>query len=207
MGQLPTLDAESILWEEGKLRVAGVDEAGLGCLAGPVVAAAVVLFPCCPMIDGVKDSKLLSFVQRERLYTQIFEHAIAVGVGIATVREVEKYNVLQASYLAMQRSLSRVAPYDHALIDGREIKHAAFGAHTTIIKGDSTSYAIACASIVAKVKRDRLMRRLAQHYPGYGWEKNVGYGTKQHTQAIRELGVTPHHRRTYAPVIQAISPS
>jgi ribonuclease HII len=132
------------------------------------------------------------------------QQAIAASVGIATVREIESINVLRASYLAMQRSLRRVQPYDHALIDGRPIKQAEMGKHTTIIDGDATSYAIACASIIAKVRRDRLMKRLAERYPGYGWEKNVGYGTKQHLQGIQTLGVTRHHRRTYTPVQQAI---
>jgi ribonuclease HII len=200
----PSLDAESILWDVGKLRIAGVDEVGLGCLAGPIVAAAVVVPPHCSMLEGVKDSKLLSLPQRERLFEEVKAQAIAVGVGIATVREIEEINVLRASYLAMQRALARIAPYDHALIDGRPIKQAEMGPHTAMIDGDATCYAIACASIIAKVRRDRLMKRLAQRFPGYGWEKNVGYGTKQHTQGIQALGVTPHHRRTYAPVQQAL---
>lgn len=201
---MPSLDAESTLWREGLLRVAGVDEAGLGCLAGPVVAAAVVIPAFCAPIEGIKDSKLLSLAQRERLFAQLLDQAIAVGVGIATVREVEQINVLRASYLAMQRSLSRVLPYDHALIDGRPIKQADLGAHTAMIDGDATSYAIACASIVAKVRRDRFMKRLAKRYPGYGWETNVGYGTKQHIRAMQSLGITSYHRRTYAPVQQVI---
>lgn len=204
MSQTPNLDTESTLWREGILRVAGVDEAGLGCLAGPVVAAAVVVPAFCTPIEGVKDSKLLSLAQRERLFAQILDQAIAVGVGIATVREVEQINVLRASYLAMQRSLSRVLPYDHALIDGRPIKQADLGAHTAIIDGDATSYTIACASIIAKVRRDRFMKRLAKRYSGYDWEKNVGYGTKQHIRAMQSLGITSYHRRTYAPVQQII---
>lgn len=204
MAETPTLAIETTRWTQGQLRIVGVDEAGLGCLAGPLVAAAVALPPFCTMIPGVRDSKLLSLPQRERLFEEVLAQAIAVGVGIATVREVEQVNVLRASYLAMQRALARVAPYDHALIDGRPIKQAELGSHTTIIDGDATCYAIACASIIAKVRRDRFMKRLANRYPGYGWERNVGYGTKQHTQAIQTLGVTPYHRRTYAPVQQAI---
>jgi ribonuclease HII len=204
MAEIPTLVIETTHWTEGRLRVVGVDEAGLGCLAGPIVAAAVVLPPFCTMIPEVRDSKLLSLAQRERLFEQVLAQAIAVGVGIATVKEVEQVNVLRASYLAMQRALARVAPYDHALIDGRPIKQADLGAHTAIIDGDATCYAIACASIIAKVRRDRFMKRLASRYPGYGWERNVGYGTKQHTTAIQALGVTPYHRRTYAPVQQAL---
>jgi ribonuclease HII len=204
MAITPTLDVETALWTQGQSRIAGVDEAGLGCLAGPIVAAAVLLPPFCTMIEGVRDSKLLSLAQREQLFEKVIHQAVAVGVGIATVREVEQFNVLRASYLAMQRSLFRIKPYDHALIDGRPIKQADLGSHTAIIEGDAMCYAIACASIVAKVRRDRFMKRLATRYPGYGWERNVGYGTKQHTQAIQKLGVTPYHRRTYAPVQQAL---
>lgn len=204
MPQNPTLEMEQSLWKQGLLRVAGVDEAGLGCLAGPIVAAAVLLPSDCEMIEGVRDSKLLSASARSRLFNPVKENAIAIGVGIATVQEIEQINVLRASYLAMQRALKRIAPYDHALIDGRPIKQADLGSHTAIIDGDATCYAIACASIIAKVRRDRFMQRLAKRYPHYGWERNAGYGTKQHLAAIDQFGITPHHRRTYAPVQKAI---
>ena len=119
---------------------------------------------------------------------------------MASVAEIEEINVLQASYRAMQRAIDRIQPLDHALIDGRKIK-LDFGVPiTTIIKGDTLSYSIACASIVAKVRRDRLMARLADRYPGYGWERNRGYGTAQHLSGLRSLGITPWHRKTYAPV-------
>jgi len=202
--QNPTLKVEQSLWKQGLLRVAGVDEAGLGCLAGPIVAAAVLLPPQCEMLEGVRDSKLLSASARSRLFDPIQSNAIAVGVGIATVQEIEQINVLRASYLAMQRALSRISLYDHALIDGRPVKQADLGSHTAIVDGDATCYAIACASIIAKVRRDRLMQRLAKRFPNYGWERNVGYGTKQHLEAIETFGITPHHRRTYAPVQKAI---
>jgi ribonuclease HII len=204
MAKAPGLEIELTFWAKGQLRIAGVDEAGLGSLCGPIVASAVLIPTHCTMIEGVRDSKLLSASQRDRLFTQILQQATAVGVGIATVAEIEQMNVLRASYLAMQRSLRRIQPYDHALIDGREIKHVALGSHTTIIDGDATSYAIACASIVAKVRRDRFMQRLSKRYPGYGWERNAGYGTKAHLAAIEELGVTPCHRRTYAPIQKAL---
>lgn len=200
MPQNPTLEVEQSLWKQGLLRIAGVDEAGLGSLAGPIVAGAVLLPTDCKMLDGVRDSKLLSLTQRERLFEQIRSQAITISIGIATVAEIEQFNVLRASYLAMQRSLRRIAPYDHALIDGREIKQANLGAHTAIVDGDTTCYAIACASIIAKVRRDRFMKRLAQRYPGYGWERNVGYGTKQHLEAIAAIGITSQHRRSYAPI-------
>jgi ribonuclease HII len=200
MTLLPTLEVEAALWHRGLLRVAGVDEVGLGCWAGPIVAAAVIIPGHCSMIPGVKDSKLLSAEQRDRLFFLIQAQALAAGIGVASVREIDQINVLKASHLAMQRALTRVKPYDHALIDGRAIKQIDLGSFTTLIDGDATCYAIACASIMAKVRRDRFMQKLAQRYPGYGWERNVGYGTKQHRQGLQALGVTPWHRRSYAPV-------
>jgi ribonuclease HII len=177
-----------------------VDEVGMACLAGPVVAAALVIKPYCRKIPGVRDSKTLSLPQRERLYDEILKRAAAVGVGAASVTEINELNILRASHLAMQRALRRVKPYDHALIDGREIRELDLGPHTAIVDGDALSYAIAGASIVAKVTRDRLMVRLAGRYPGYGWEHNVGYGTRRHLEGLRERGLTPFHRRAYAPI-------
>jgi ribonuclease HII len=121
-------------------------------------------------------------------------------VGAASVTEINQMNILRASHLAMWRALNRVQPYDHALIDGREIREIDLGPHTAIVDGDALSYAIASASIVAKVTRDRLMYKLAQRYPGYGWEQNVGYATRRHLQGLRERGLTPFHRTAYAPV-------
>lgn len=200
MSNAPTLEYEIGLWESGQFRIAGVDEVGLGCLAGPIVAAAVLLPSDLVPIAGIRDSKKLSELQRNKLYGQIQQQAIAIGVGMASVAEIEEINVLQASYRAMQRAIGRIQPLDHALIDGRKIK-VDFGIPiTTIIKGDTLSYSIACASIVAKVRRDRFMTRLAGRYPGYGWERNRGYGTAQHLSGLRSLGVTPWHRKTYSPV-------
>jgi len=196
----PSLEVERELWALGKLRVAGVDEAGIGPLAGPVVAAACLIPAGCVAIHGVRDSKTLSRAQRERLFADILRQATAVGVGASSPREIERLNVLLASRLAMQRALWRIGRYDHALIDGREPAGIDLGPHTAIIDGDVFSYAVACASIVAKVTRDRLMRKLAERYPGYGWEHNAGYGTAEHLKALRKLGLTPLHRRTYAPV-------
>jgi ribonuclease HII len=165
-----------------------------------VVAAALVVKPYCRKIPGVRDSKTLSLAQRERLYGEILQRAAAVGVGAASVGEINEINILRASHLAMWRALRRVSPYDHALIDGREIREIDLGPHTAIVDGDALSYAIASASIVAKVTRDRLMTRLAARYPGYGWERNVGYATRTHLQGLREHGLTPFHRTAYAPV-------
>ncbi len=201
---LPTLDFEAALWQQGQLQVAGVDEVGLGCLAGPIVAAAVVVPIDVTPIDRVRDSKKLSAKQREQVLSQILGQAVSIGIGMASVAEIEQVNVLQASYLAMRRAISRVQPIDHALIDGRPIKVDLGVPITTIIKGDAQSYAIACASIVAKVRRDRLMARLARRYPGYAWDRNMGYGTAQHLAGIRSIGITPWHRKTYAPIQDAI---
>jgi ribonuclease HII len=204
MPLLPTLQVEQSLWEGGQQRVVGVDEAGLGSLCGPVVAAAVLLPLNCVMIQGVRDSKTLSARQRDRLFQKIFQQAIGVGIGAASVAEIDQLNVLQASYLAMERALSRIDPYDHALIDGREIKKFAFVPHTAIVDGDASSYAIACASIIAKVRRDRFIKKLAARHPEYGWDRNAGYGTKEHLEALQRFGVTPFHRCSYAPIRKAL---
>jgi ribonuclease HII len=152
------------------------------------------------MVEGVRDSKTLAPQERERLYAEILRQASAVGLGAASVAEIDALNVLRASHLAMRRALARVTPCDFALVDGRPVKGTDLGPHATMIDGDATSYAIACASIVAKVTRDRLMHKLARRFPGYGWETNVGYGTPGHLEALRRLGLTPLHRRSYAPV-------
>ena len=197
---VPTLAREWALWRSGARRVAGVDEVGMACLAGPVVAAAVVLKPYCHKIPGVRDSKTVSLQQRERLYVEILRRAAAVGVGAASVREINEINIWRASHLAMWRALRRVRPYDHVLIDGRDFRDIDVGPHTAIVDGDALSYAIASASIVAKVTRDRLMRRLARRHQGYGWEQNVGYPTRDHREAIHRFGITPHHRRGFGTV-------
>ncbi|MBI2863949.1 MAG: ribonuclease HII [Chloroflexi bacterium] len=197
---VPTLETEQALWSSGMLRVVGVDEAGRGPLAGPVVAAACRIPVNCQMIEGVRDSKTLSAARREQLFVEIARQAEAVGVGAASVEEIERLNILRATYLAMKRALARVGEYDHALVDGCEVKGLDLGPHTAIVDGDATSYAIASASIVAKVIRDRLMKRLALRYPGYAWERNVGYGTEEHLRALARLGPSPFHRRTFGPV-------
>lgn len=197
---VPTLHAEAEHWSAGGARIAGVDECGIGSLAGPVVAAAVILPPFCTPLPGVRDSKTLNLPRREALYPLILEHAIAVAVGAASCAEIERFNVRRASWLAMRRALARVIPTDHVLVDGLPIKDEDFLPHTAIVDGDALSYSIACASIVAKVTRDRLMRRLARRYPAYHWQTNAGYGSPEHLAALREHGVTPYHRRGYAPV-------
>jgi ribonuclease HII len=196
----PTLDRESTFWQTGQLRIAGVDEVGRGCLSGPVVAAAVILPVDCRRISGIDDSKQIPFAKRERLCAAIQRQALAVGVGAASVAEIDRVNILQATYLAMGRALGRIQPVDHALIDGSSLKRWNPGPHTTVIDGDALCYSIACASIVAKVVRDRFMMRLAERFPGYKWETNFGYGTKAHLLGVEKLGITPWHRRSFAPV-------
>jgi ribonuclease HII len=183
----------------GKLHagpIAGIDEAGRGPLAGPVVAAAVILDPA-NVPDGIDDSKKLSPAKREKLFMRINEVALAVGVGEASVAEIDAINILQATFLAMRRAVETLSPAPaFALIDGRDVPALPCPGEA-IVKGDGKSLSIAAASIIAKVTRDRLMLRLALAHPGYGWERNKGYGTKAHMDAIRRLGPTPHHRRAF----------
>jgi ribonuclease HII len=204
-GVRPTLALETALWENGRNRVAGVDEVGLGPLAGPVVAAACVLPPGCTPIPFVRDSKALSASVRARLVAEIAAQAIAIGLGAASVAEVERLNVLGASRLAMRRALARIGEHSHTLVDGRDFPAPWLGEHTAIVRGDASCYSISCASIVAKVTRDHLMARLAARHPEYGWEHNAGYPTRQHLAAIRDHGVTPYHRRTFRPVMLALT--
>ena len=182
--------------------VAGIDEAGRGPWAGPVVAAAVILDPD-RIPAGLNDSKLLSEQTRERLFVEIASHA-QMAVGIGEVGQIDRDNILQATLWAMAAALralpSRPAA---ALVDGNRLPPLPCPAEA-VIKGDARSLSIAAASIVAKVTRDRLMRQLASDFPGYGWERNKGYGTQEHRSAIAELGVTPQHRRSFAPIRDAL---
>lgn len=178
--------------------VAGIDEAGRGPWAGPVVAAAAVLDPHC-LPAGINDSKKLTAAKREKLYDAILSSAL-VGVGIASVEEIDTLNILGATKLAMRRALEnlKVAP-DVALVDGNQPPELPCRVET-VIGGDALSLSIAAASIVAKVTRDRMMAELAREFPHYGWEKNAGYGTAVHQQALAVHGVTPHHRKSFAPI-------
>ena len=196
---LPDLSFERLAQARGFLRVAGVDEAGRGPLCGPVVAAAVILDPN-RIPDGINDSKKLSERRRDNLFTQIMERA-QVGVGQASPAEIDDLNILRASHLAMRRAIEAlpVTP-DHVLIDGNLVPRDLTVSAEALIKGDSRSLSIGAASIIAKVVRDRIMVDLAQQHPGYGWHKNAGYPTKDHLAALKNLGVTPHHRRSFKPV-------
>jgi ribonuclease HII len=179
--------------------VVGVDEVGVAPTSGAVVAAAVIMPPNCHRIPGVRDSKTLSAQQRDRLAPLIRRKAISVGIGAASVREIDQLNIYHATHLAMQRAIARVGGHEHVLVDGNRIagfEHKV-GPYTAIVDGDAKCYTIACASVVAKVIRDRMMAMLAARYPGYGWERNQGYATLEHRLAIRALGLTPFHRRSF----------
>ncbi len=191
---------ERRLRSAGGLLVAGVDEVGRGPLAGPVVACAVIMPPQGRRIEGVADSKVLKRDERERLARLITRHALAISLGAASVREIDTINIYHASVLAIRRAIARLpmAP-DHIIIDGKPIRTLEY-AHTAIVDGDATCYSIACASIVAKVTRDRLMASLARRYPAYFWERNAGYSTTAHLDALTAAGVTAHHRKSFAPV-------
>ena len=197
--RVPTYRFERDLWRAGAVRIVGVDEVGVAPTCGAVVAAAVVMKPHARRIPGVRDSKTLSAGQRDRLAPIIRRRAIAVGVGAASVREIDTINIYHATHLAMRRAIARVGGHDHVLVDGNRIAgfEAAVGPYSAIVDGDAKCYTIACASIVAKVIRDRMMALLAARYPGYGWERNQGYATREHRDAIRRLGLTPFHRRSF----------
>jgi ribonuclease HII len=182
--------------------LAGVDEVGRGPIAGPVVACAVIMPPDRKAIRGVDDSKVLTVRQRERLARVISERAVAFALGAASVREIDRINIYQASRLAIQRALRRLGvPPDHVLVDGRHIRTLPVP-HTAVVRGDSRCFSIACASIIAKVTRDRLMTALARRHPGYLWEKNAGYTTQAHVAGLAELGITAHHRRSFCRISQ-----
>src|SRR5258706_11032745 len=196
---VPSLRYERRLWNDGLVRVVGVDEVGVAPTCGAVVAAAVIMRPGCHRIPGVRDSKTLSAAQRERLAPIIRARAVAVGVGAASVREIDQLNIYHATLLAMRRAVARVGGHEHVLVDGNRIVgfERQVGPYTNIVDGDAKVYSIACASVVAKVVRDRMMTLLAARYPGYGWERNQGYATQEHRDAIRRLGLTPFHRRSF----------
>jgi ribonuclease HII len=196
---VPTLRHERRLWNDGYARVAGVDEVGVAPTCGAVVAAAVVMKPGCHRIPGVRDSKTLSMAQREKLAPLIRKRAVAVGVGAASVREIDQLNIYHATHLAMLRAIRRLGGHDHVIVDGNRIAgfEGVVGPYSNVVDGDAKVYSIACASVVAKVVRDRMMGRLAARYPGYGWEHNQGYATRDHRDAIRRLGLTPFHRRSF----------
>ena len=195
----PDFSFETAARARGLMRIAGVDEVGRGPLAGPVVAAAVVLDPD-KIPDGLNDSKKLTANRRAALCEQLMGCA-DVSIAEATVAEIDEHNILRASHIAMVRAVAglKSAP-DHVLIDGNMTPRDLTLSSETIVKGDARSLSIAAASIVAKLWRDEHMVALAQQYPHYGWEKNAGYPTAQHKLGLLEFGVSPHHRRSFKPI-------
>lgn len=184
---------ERSLRAAGAVHIAGVDEVGRGPLAGPVVVCAIVM-PNGRAIPGVTDSKKLNAAERERLAARIREQAVALSLAASSVREIGRYNIYQATARAMARAIAKLrVPPDEILVDGKPIRTLGV-AHHAVVGGDAKCYSIGCASIVAKVVRDRLMSRLAARYPDYAWERNAGYGTPAHLEALRRAGLTPHHR-------------
>ena len=201
------------LYEEqcGKGLIFGLDEAGRGPWCGPVVAACV----CWPdrqispdLADAINDSKKLSAAKRELLFDRIMNSNALVGIGQVSAQEIDEINILQASFLAMKRALDSIRERGliptYALIDGNRLPDWDMPMRA-IIGGDGKSLSIGAASIIAKVTRDRLMTELAKDYPAYGWDKNAGYGTKVHIAALNQYGITPHHRRSYAPIAKILS--
>ena len=190
------LEYERGFWGRNLVNVAGVDEVGRGPIAGPVVAAAVILAEGV-FIGGATDSKALTPRRRSEIAREIHAHAAAVALGAASVREIDRHNILQSTTRAMNRALARLPVHpDHVVVDGLPVRGLAWE-HEAVVGGDALVHSIACASIVAKVCRDRLMTRLAPRYPKYGWERNMGYATRGHRRAVREVGLTPHHRTTF----------
>lgn len=201
--QVPTFEWEATVRASGWTRIAGVDEAGRGPLAGPVVAAAVVL-PEGVALDGLRDSKCLPEPVRERLYAQVVEVALGWAVGIASSEEIDQINILRATHLAMARALSLLSPgADGALVDGRPVKGLPCP-HQAIVRGDACCMSIAAASVVAKVTRDRLLHALDAEHPGYGFARHKGYGTREHLLALEALGPLPCHRRSFRPVAERL---
>lgn len=193
------LARERALWEAGVVRVAGLDEVGVGPLAGPVVAAAVV-FPPSVKLNGIRDSKVVTRLERERLEGAIRAVASGVGIAVVEVAEIDQLNIYHAALRAMSLAVAAlpISP-EHLLIDGRRLPDCTV-AQTRVVDGDRLVYSIAAASIVAKVYRDRVMRDLDELYPGYGFARHVGYATRAHLEALRRLGPSAIHRRSFRPV-------
>ncbi|MBM4159569.1 MAG: ribonuclease HII [Ignavibacteria bacterium] len=192
----PTLDFEQEYWDQGIDLIAGVDEAGRGPLAGPVVAAAVV-FPRGKLIEGVDDSKRLSAKKREVLFHTIYEQALGVGVGIVSHEVIDSINIFQASILAMRKAIERLRLEPQIILaDGNSFTHDRLR-YVNIVHGDSRSFTIAAASIIAKVTRDDLMREFHELFPVYGFDRHKGYGTKRHFHAIQQHGLCEIHRRSF----------
>lgn len=199
----PSIVRERAAWADACVLI-GVDEAGRGPLAGPVVAAAVAFPRNFRPIRGVRDSKMLPATSREKLALRIRSRALAIGLGAASVREIDRLNIRVATALAMRRAVRRIIDgLDdwRILVDGLPFRELGYE-HDALVDGDAHCFSVAAAGILAKTVRDRLMHRLAGRHPGYGWETNVGYGTPEHHRGLQRLGPCVHHRRSFAPVAQ-----
>jgi len=195
------LRLERGFWRRGLVHVAGVDEVGVGPLAGPLVAAAVIL-PVDVSLRGIDDSKRLTRKRRESIAAEIREFAVAIGLGVVEVQDVDRLNVYRGALEAMRRAvLALPVTPEQLLVDARHIPDLAVS-QMSIVRGDSQSYSIAAASIIAKVTRDGMMRELAERYPQYGFAKHMGYGTKAHLEALARYGPCPVHRRSFAIIRQ-----
>ena len=200
--QNPTLEREAALWAQGYQAVAGVDEVGRGPLAGPVVAAAVVFPPGQLVIEGLRDSKAMTALARARVAEQVRACALGWSVAAASVREIDRLNIKRATALAMRRAIARLPMNpDHILLDGNPVPELGME-HEAVVGGDRASQSIAAAAVIAKCLRDRLMGLLGRRHPHFGWEENKGYGTRAHLEALDSEGPSPHHRRSFEPVVQ-----
>ncbi|HEV8177604.1 MAG TPA: ribonuclease HII [Gemmatimonadales bacterium] len=206
MAPRPTLVRERAVWAEEHLLI-GVDEAGRGPLAGPVVAAAVIFPTGCSCVRGLRDSKVLPASKRARLAERIRGRVVAFGIGAASAHEIDRFNIRVATAIAMRRAIAMLIgrytlgqPY-RILIDGLPLPEIGYP-HEALVDGDARCQSISAAAILAKTVRDALMHRLATRYPGYGWLTNVGYGTEEHQEGLRAHGPTRHHRLTFAPLAQ-----
>lgn len=199
---MPSFIEERLLEKQGYRYIAGIDEVGRGALAGPVVAAAIIL-PLhirTPWLGLVNDSKLLSPVKRELLFPHIYKAAIAVGIGQASCKMIDKYGIVRATRLAMKRAVRQLSPSPETLLIDYMLLPEVRLPQRGVINGDSRCLSIACASIIAKVTRDRIMRELDRTYPGYDLARHKGYGTRQHLDCLYRLGPSPIHRRSFRPV-------
>lgn len=197
---VPDLKYENDLWQKGRRFIAGIDEAGRGPLAGPVVAAAVVFDQSSEIIEDVRDSKMISARKREQVYDKITAGAKAIGIGLVSPEEIDRINILRATHKAMRQAIGRLKlKIDHILVDGPGLPDKIYP-QTAIIGGDRLCYSIAAASIVAKVYRDRIMVAMDRVFPGYGFAKHKGYGTVEHLKAVRKLKPCPIHRKSFSGV-------
>jgi ribonuclease HII len=207
---LPTLDYERRLWKSGIRYVAGIDEVGRGALAGPVVAGAVIFDTQHEQIQGVRDSKTLSKNQKLELHQLLSKHCLYSGIGQSSAAEIDELGIVAATALAITRALKSIPVIEHLLIDGRPFKDTSLLSNSTktfIVKGDSLSYSIAAASILAKVYRDAEMIKILDIRREYQFEKNVGYGTKYHLAALKKFGPTAHHRQCFLTKLLSSNPN